>query len=61
MRGIDQFEKPENFSFLAKILFELSQINVRMWGQIDPPPPGQIGLKLCQIKDEEDTSMILFI
>ena len=27
VRGIDQLEKPENLSFLAKMLFELSQKN----------------------------------
>ena len=38
LSGMCQLEKPENFSFLAQILFELSQKNDG-GGQIGPPPP----------------------
>ena len=44
---MDILEKPESFSFLANIFFELSQKNYG-GGQIDPPP-GQIGLKEAEI------------
>ena len=37
LSGMCQLEKPENFSFLAQILFELSQKNDE-GGQIDTPP-----------------------